>query len=209
VLSKFIAAQLRSPSSGISGWVLSRLWNRRNSALNDFAFDRLDLRTDDRVLDVGFGGGYLLGRMSEVVTEGLLAGVDTSATMVDACRRKYRALIDSGRLEVRCAQVESLPYPSERFNKCCTVNSLFYWGDVQQGVAEIYRVLVDGGRLVAVFTCKQSLEDKSFIRDGISLYQGEEIHRMMEAAGFNIVEMNQAADRHRDFLCIIGEKLPR
>jgi len=206
VLSKFIAGQLRSPSTRITGRVLSRIWNRRNSALNDFAFDRLDLRVHDRVLDVGFGGGYLLGRMAEVVTEGFLAGVDTSAAMVDACRRRYRALIDAGRLEVRCAEVESLSYPSERFNKCCTVNSLFYWEDVQQGMAEIYRVLEDGGRLVAVFTCKQSLEDKSFVRDGISLYRGEEIRRMMEAAGLNIVEMNQAADRHRDFLSIVGEK---
>jgi len=206
MLRRFLTDQLRSPSSGISGWVLSRLWNRRNSALNDLAFDRLDLRKDDRVLDVGFGGGYLLGRMAEVVTEGFLVGVDTSAAMVDAYKRRNRSLIEAGRLEVRCAQVESLPYSSERFNKCCTVNSLFYWGDVQQGMAEIFRVLVENGRLVAVFTCKQSLEDKSFIRDGISLYRGEEIRRMMETAGFNILEMNQAADRHRDFLCIVGEK---
>jgi ubiquinone/menaquinone biosynthesis C-methylase UbiE len=205
VLSKFIADQLHSPSSGITSWILSRLWNRRNSALNDFAFDHLDLGVDDRVLEVGFGGGYLLERMAEVVTDGFLAGVDISEAMVDVYKRRYRSMIDAGRLEVRCAQAEKLPYPSECFNKCCTVNSLFYWADVQQGIAEIYRVLENGGRLVAVFTCKQSLEDKSFVRDGISLYRCEEIQRMMKAAGFNIVEMNQAADRHRDFLCIVGE----
>lgn len=206
MLSKFIADQLRSPSSGITSWVLSRLWNRRNSVLNDFAFDHLNLRVHDRVLDVGFGGGYLLARMAEIVTEGFLAGVDISQAMVDASKRRYRSLIDAGRLEVRCAQVESLPYPPGCFNKCCTVNSLFYWADAQQGMAEIYRVLEDGGRLVAVFTCKQSLEDKGFVRDGISLYRGEEIHGIMETAGLNIVETNQAADRYRDFLCIVAEK---
>ncbi len=174
--------------------------------MNEFAFDHLDLTANDRVLEVGFGGGYLLGRMAEVVTHGFLAGVDVSEGMVASCKRRHRPLIDAGRLEVRCAQVESLPYAPGRFDKCCTVNSLFYWADVQQGMTEIYRVLEDDGRLVTVFTCKQSLEDKSFIRDGISLYRGEEIQEMMEAAGFCIVEMNQAADRYRDFLCIVAEK---
>jgi len=204
--SRFISNQLRSPSRGISGWVLARLWNRRNSALNDFAFDHLDLAAHDRVLEVGFGGGYLLGRMVKVVTKGFLAGVDVSEGMVNSCKRRYRALIDAGRLEVQSAPVASLPFPSASFDKCCTVNSLFYWADAQRGMAEIYRVLVDRGKLVVCFTCKQSLEDKSFVRDGISLYRGDEIHQMMESVGFSILEMNQASDCHRDFQCIVGEK---
>jgi SAM-dependent methyltransferase len=203
---RFISGQLRSPSRGVFSWVFARLWNRRNSVLNDFAFDHLDLSARDRVLEVGFGGGYLLERMAQVVSEGFLAGVDVSEGMVAACKRRFRSLIDAGSLEVRCAQVESLPYPPGSFNKCSTVNSLFYWTNAQQGIAEIFRVLTDGGRFVTVFTCRQSLEDKSFVGDGISLYQGEDIRGMMEAVGFTIVEINQASDRYRDFHCIVGEK---
>lgn len=206
VLSRFISNQLRSPSNGIGSWVLARLWNRRNSTLNDYVFEHLDLAANDRVLEVGFGGGYLLGRMAEVVTHGFLAGVDVSEGMVASCKRRYRALIDDGTLEVRNAHVESLPFSSASFDKCCTVNSIFYWADARCGMAETYRVLVGGGRLVVCFTCKQSLEGKSFVREGISLYRGDEIQQMMEAVGFRILEMNRASDRHRDFQCIVGEK---
>jgi len=206
MLGKFLSNQLRSPSHGINSWLLARLWNRRNSALNEFAFDHLDLAANDRVLEVGFGGGYLLGRMADVVTEGFLAGVDVSEGMAASCKRRYRPLIDAGRLEVRCGHVETLPYSSGCFDKCCTVNSIFYWADARRGMDEMYRVLVDGGRLVVCFTSKQSLEGKSFVRNGISLYRGEEVFQMMQAAGFNVLEVNRAADRHRDFLCITGEK---
>ena len=40
------------------------------------------LPAQGRVLEVGFGGGYLLGLMSTVVTVGFLAGVDRSPAMV-------------------------------------------------------------------------------------------------------------------------------
>ena len=99
ILSRFIACQLGHPSK-IFGGFISRLWNKRNAALNDAAFDSLALQPDDRVLDVGFGGGYLLDRMSSVITAGFLAGVDVSQAMVSFCEKRYRILVKDGRLEI-------------------------------------------------------------------------------------------------------------
>jgi SAM-dependent methyltransferase len=119
VLAKFVAQQLGAPSGVIGRWVLAPLWNRRNAALNDVVFDRLALHSDDRVLEIGFGGGYLLGRMAGVVTQGFVAGVDVSEAMVAVCERRYRPLVRAGRLELRSAPAESLPYRSGCFSKAC------------------------------------------------------------------------------------------
>ena len=81
MFAKFLAGQLGRPS-GVWGLVLAPIWNKRNAALNDVAFQALALSPQDRVLEVGFGGGYLLGRMAQVVTAGFLAGVDVSPSMV-------------------------------------------------------------------------------------------------------------------------------
>ncbi|MDX9953256.1 MAG: hypothetical protein RBT75_04135 [Anaerolineae bacterium] len=88
-LSRLIARQLNHPSGIVGHLLIGPLWTRRNSALNDAAFDTLDLSAHDRVLEVGFGGRYLLGRMSGVVIGGLLAGVDVSTAMVSVCQRRY------------------------------------------------------------------------------------------------------------------------
>ena len=72
IFAKLLAQQLGNPS-GIVGDLVALLWNKRNAALNDVVFDSLALSADDRVLEVRFGGGYLLSRMSSVVTDGFLA----------------------------------------------------------------------------------------------------------------------------------------
>jgi len=206
VFSGYLARQLSIPSGIVGRLVLAPLWNRRNSALNDAALESLALDPRDRVLEVGFGGGYLLGRMAAVVTEGLVAGVDVSQAMLEYCERRYRPLIEEGRLELSCAGAEALPHPSGRFTKAVTVNSLFYWDDVPQALAELCRVLEKGCRLVLCLTCKGSLEKRDFARQGLALYEDEELCRAVQAAGFGQLELSRAADRHREFVCLVGIK---
>jgi ubiquinone/menaquinone biosynthesis C-methylase UbiE len=182
------------------------LWNTRNVALNDAAFECLALKPGDRVLEVGFGGGYLLGCMAAVLSEGLLAGVDASPAMVAFCEKRHRRLIEQGRLELRCASAESLPYPPNYFTRACSVNSIFYWQNAARAIAELWRVLAEGGTLVLCFTCKQSLGDRAFAAHGLVLYEGDEVQRMMEAAGFQQIRLLRAADQHREFTCVVGRK---
>ena len=203
-LAKFIAQQLGNPS-GITGNLVGLLWNRRNIALNDVAFDNLALNPHDRVLDVGFGGGYLLGRMSAVVSDGFLAGIDVSPTMAAYCEKRYRSFVREGKLELKCAQAESLPYPSEYFTKVCSVNSIFYWQDVRRALSEFWWVLVNGGTLVTCFTCKASLENRRFA-GYVRLYEVNEVQRMMESCGFQEIRTMRFSDKHREFVCMTGRK---
>lgn len=204
--ARLLAQQLANPSR-ITGNLAARVWNRRNAALNDAAFDSLALTANSRLLEVGFGGGYLLGRMAGVVTAGLLAGVDISPAMVGRCERRYRSLVQSGRLELSCAPAESLPYPAEHFTRACSVNSIFYWQDVRRGLSELHRVLTRDGLAVLCFTCKESLETRGFA-EHIALYEDGEIERMALACGFQ-VDVERLADRHRDFLRLVARKQPQ
>lgn len=206
MLAKLLAQQLGHPSNITGKWVLAPLWNRRNRALNDVALAKLDLRPDDRVLEVGFGGGYLLGRIAAVVTEGSIAGVDVSEAMVAYCQRQYRATILTGHLNLCCGTAEALPYSAAQFDKVCTVNSVFYWNDALRAIAEIGRVLKENGLLVHCFTCKESLQDKNFARNGLALYDPGDVELMTEAAGFSAIATERLYDQHREFWCMTAVK---
>jgi arsenite methyltransferase len=206
MLSKFLARQLGHPSGLLGKLVAAPVLNKRNSALNDIAFERLALRPHDRVLEVGFGGGYLIGRIAAVVTDGFLAGVDVSSDMVAHCQERYRSLVEAGKLELKCASAESLSYPSGHFTRVCTVNSIFYWENVPQALTEMQRVLEESGLLVMCFTCKRCLEGREFTRHGVTLYEEDQVQQMMEAAGFHAIDMSHASDRHREFVCATGVK---
>jgi SAM-dependent methyltransferase len=205
-LGRAVAKQLAHPSGVWGRLILAPLWNRRNAALNDAACGSLALLPRDRVLEVGFGGGYLLGRMATVLTKGFLAGVDGSPTMVAFCQRRYRALIERGKLELKCARAEALPYPAASFSKACTVNSIFYWEHAPQAILELWRVLEPSGTLVLCFTCKECMDSRRFARHGIALYEAEDIERMTTAAGFRDVRFTRRSDRHREFWHVVGRR---
>lgn len=161
--SKLLAEQLRNPSR-ITGKFAAIVWDRRNAALNDVVFDMLDLEPSDRVLEIGFGGGFLLGRISTIVTDGWLARMDVSPAMVPHYSNCFRKRIKERKLGLKCAAAESLPYPSSDFTKLCRTNSIFYWQDVGQAISEIERVLRPGDNLVLCFTSKESLAKRNFAR---------------------------------------------
>lgn len=203
-LSQFLAGQLGNPN-GLFGGLAGSVWNRRNAALNDTVLELLGLQPVDRVLEVGFGGGYLLNRMSAIVDDGLLAGVDISPAIVASAQKRYQERVRKGKLGLICACAEALPYPDRQFTKVCSVNSIFYWQDVEQGLCEIARVLEDGGQLVLCFTSQESLERKRFAKH-ISLIDAEAVDVMMHAIGLLDIYTSTFADKHRTYLCMIARK---
>ncbi len=88
-LMQVLASQLSHPL-GIPGkYFLGPIWNIRNRQLNDVTLSELALVENDKVVDLGFGGGYLLGRIIPRVGQGFAAGLDSSFAMVESCRLRF------------------------------------------------------------------------------------------------------------------------
>ncbi|MBN2055450.1 class I SAM-dependent methyltransferase [bacterium] len=201
MLKRMMAAQLVQPS-GIAGrHILPRLWNRRNAALNEAALRSLHLEKEDRGLEVGYGGGgYLLGRMLKTVTEGTVVGVDVSPVMTAACARRLARETATGRLALMCAAVEMLPFQDHVFSRVCSVNSLFYWRNLREGLDELHRVLIPGGLLVLVFTEKGDLDGRGFGHFGVRSLSVDLVVQALYEAVFRDMTIDHAADRYRQFL---------
>jgi ubiquinone/menaquinone biosynthesis C-methylase UbiE len=206
IFSRFIAKQLGKPKGVLGTLIVGLIVSKRNRVLNEVAFQNLRLTSMDRVLEVGFGGGNLMGKISEVVNEGYVVGVEISATMVEFCGKKFRKLIRDRKMEIKVAKAESLPYISENFTKVCSVNSVFYWDNVPKALSEFWRVLVEDGLLVLCFTCKESLEKRNFPGNFVSLYETDEIRGLIESAGFHQINVINNSDKYRKFVCVTGKK---
>jgi SAM-dependent methyltransferase len=207
-LDKYLARELGCPTGILSSFVLPRLWNMKNVALNEAALDRLRLTDDDVFLEVGFGGGYLLGRAFDLIRLGRVAGVDASPLMVAHCRKKFRFGVESPSIDIRCASAEALPFESETFTKVCSVNSIFFWPDPESGLSEVHRVMADESTLVLVFTSLESIRKRGFARHGLNLFNSDELRRLIENAGFVDVAVEWHVDAQRTFGCATGIKLP-
>jgi len=121
----------------------------RNADMERLAVDELAPAPDHRVLSIGFGPGVGIAALARRLPVGLVAGVDPSKAMVDVATRRNRAAVEAGRVELRRAGAEALPWPDGDFDGVVAVNSIQLWS-LDAGIAEVARVLRPGGALVTV-----------------------------------------------------------
>jgi SAM-dependent methyltransferase len=203
---EFASAQLRKPSGFIGRVLISRILNRGNAPLNQLTLNSLNLSPDDRVLEIGFGGGDLINRMSTIVTRGQIAGADFSLDMVELCKKRFAKLVQQGGLELHCSSAESLPFESTLFTRVCTVNTIYFWPDPIGPMKEMHRVMRDGGRLVITFNPPETLRKVPYTRTGFNHYEPGDVQRMLEQSGFRDIQMIRGTSRLGDFVCAIATK---
>lgn len=129
------------PWSGFRSWIYSLIY--RSPKSNALVVRSARLSASDRVLDIGCGPGAAVRAAAGVVVTGEAAGVDRSEHMVDIARRRSLQFPNT-RFEVGSA--ESLPFPDGSFTVVWTAHSFHHWEDRDAGLAEMLRVLSDGGR---------------------------------------------------------------
>ena len=120
--------------------------------VHDFArraiLEALALGPDDRLLDVGCGGGLLL---RDALAAGAAAtGLDHSAEMVALARERAPGA------EVVLGRAERLPFGDGAFTAVAMSVVFFFLPDPVAALAECRRVLAPGGRL-AVYTTSPAL----------------------------------------------------
>ena len=206
---EFVAGQLRNPSGVFGRYVMPKFFDRSSAAINQTTLAALALEPKDRVLELGFGGGDLIAHIEPFVPEGSIAGIDFSPDMVAACAKRFAPLVQSGRVEVRCARAEELPYGDGTFTKACTVNTVYFWPDPAIALGELWRVLSDGGRLVVSFSIPAAIKGLPFTKHGFTLYEPDQIRDLLEDAGFGDIRMVPGSGRRGDFVCAIGTKSTR
>lgn len=126
-----------------------KIWNRE--------LDRLALRGDERLLDLGCGRGAVLIAAAERLPQGRAEGVDLwrskdqSGNDPEATRGNARVMGVEDRIELHTADMTSLPWPNDIFDVVTSALAIHNIPDArgrEQAVREAVRVLKPRGRLV-------------------------------------------------------------
>ena len=92
----FFSEQARKPSGFFGRWVMSKIFDHGNAAINDFMKEPLLLQENDHVLEIGFGTGKLIFEMAKRVNTGLIEGIDLS-DMSPSQKRKTKNILPKAR----------------------------------------------------------------------------------------------------------------
>jgi len=122
-------------------------YSRRSSlqeAMAQEVLALLDLKSSERILDVGCGDGKITAQIASRASKGSVVGVDPSRDMISFARRHFGpAMLPNLRFEV--ADARRLPFKNE-FDLVVSFNALHWIPDQQTALSSIRSTLVLGGK---------------------------------------------------------------
>ena len=100
----------------------------------------LNLKDNERILDLGCGDGAITAQLAELVTNGLVVGIDASQGMIEVARKAYKAR----NLRFDLMDINEIDFEDE-FDVVFS-NAVLHWvEDHERLIANVYRSLRIGG----------------------------------------------------------------
>ncbi len=182
---KELSEQLKKPT-GEAGLEIAKALNESNQGLYDLAFQLLDLKPNQYILEIGFGNGNHFSQYLEIEAELNLTGVDYSADMCEEAKARNSTLVEEGKLTIHCADTSSLPFRDNEFDVILAHNVIYFLNPPHSHLQEIKRVLKPGGTFLIGYRPRHSIEHLEFTRHNFVLYETEELIELMKANDFVI-----------------------
>lgn len=181
--------------SGLTGWIASLTMRTGRNRTADLAIQLADVVPGDRLVDIGCGPGAP-GRRAARIGAGV-TGVDPSAVMLRMARRDDRR----GTVTWREGAAEALPLPDDACEVAWSLSTVHHWPDLNGGLSEVRRVLVPGGRFVAIER-RVRPGATGLAGHGWTEAQATEFARMCKAAGFGGAQVTTHDTRRGTLLAV-------
>jgi len=206
VIPRFLAKQLERPSGWFGRYVMGRVLNRTTAAHNDLVRQELAIGPEDRVLEIGFGGAALLAKLCREASGGSVTGVEVSDEMLALAAKRFRNAIASGRMTLKRASVEALPFADAQFDKACTVNTTYFWRDLAGGLSELRRVIRPGGRLLIGVVSADDMVRNGLDHHGFACHSNQQLEAALAAASFQVRRVRSGSDSRGTFYAFTAER---
>jgi len=142
--------------------------------------DRAGLRGDERVLDMGCGRGAVMTAVAKRMTTGRVTGVDIWSTHDQSGNAREVTLRNASlegvadRVAVETGDMRALPFPDSAFDlvvSSLAIHNIKSNNDRRRAIAEGFRVLKPGGRMVIADIRSTSVYARALRRLGASNVQ--------------------------------------
>ena len=200
-------SQCQKPSGWLGRFIVANM-NSRHSKLTDWGLSHVTVKPEDRILDVGCGGGRTVNKLSALASKGKVFGIDHSDVSVSLARKLNARPIDQGRVEVLEGSVSQLPFPSDTFDLVTAVETHFWWPDLPAGMCEILRTLRPGATALLIAEIYKDAQSRiarlAEKLSALTLLSPEEHHTLFTDAGYSDVEI--ITEPAKRWICGFGKK---
>ena len=186
-LKNNIVAQFGQPH-GVLGQLAGLIMANRSSNIerNEWTLDLLALKPTDRLLEVGFGPGIAIEKASQIITKGLIVGVDHSTTMMRQARKRNAAAIERDVVNLYVGTIETLPAFGKPFDKICSANVVQFWHDPVAIFKKLRSLLAPGGIIATTYMPRHSGATNEDTHE-----KAVEVVNQLKTAGFSSIRVEE------------------
>jgi ubiquinone/menaquinone biosynthesis C-methylase UbiE len=197
---KYISKQFGNPS-GIGGKISTFLMNCINRKQYKATIKQLSVQESDVILDIGFGNGFFIKQLLKENPKKIV-GIEISEDMIFAATRLNQNAVNDDKVEFLKADIQSLPFADNSFDKIYTINTVYFWQDTEKAFAGIKRILKPNGLFVNTFYTKKHLEKLIITKYNFNKYDVAELEKLTVENGFELVEIVEIKKNKSYSICV-------
>ena len=155
--TEYIGSQFGNPH-GTVGRLCCIIMNIINKAMYKNVVEQMQFERGDKVLDIGYGNGYLLQYIYKKNKIDMY-GIDISEDMKVMATKRNKQAMKNGQLFLQIGDCCNLNYEDNMFSSVSSINTIYFWSDTIKGLSEIKRVLKPGKSFYNVVYTKEWLDE--------------------------------------------------
>jgi ubiquinone/menaquinone biosynthesis C-methylase UbiE len=180
--------------------------NENHKPISEFAFECVDVGKNDKILDIGCGGGVNIEKFLKL-TDNNVDGLDYSELSVKESTKRNQRAVDNGRCKLIEAGVDDMPIDDEEYELVTAFETIYFWPELSETFKEVSRIIKPNGQfLIAQGTDGNHPDDEKWLKtvEGMSVYNASQLEEYLIDAGFKNVEIFKKKDSY--ILIVIGKK---
>ena len=176
--------------------------NENHQPISEFAFKYVDVGTNDRILDIGCGGGVNIEKFLKL-TDNNVEGIDYSDVSVKESAKRNQKAIGDKRCRIIQADVSKMPIDDEVYDLVSAFETIYFWPDIENTFKEVLRIIKLGGQfMIAQGTDGNHPDDEKWLNsvEGMTVYTASELEKYLLNAGFGSVE---SFKKENDYILVV------
>lgn len=179
--------------------------NENHQPISEFAFKCVDVGTNDRILDIGCGGGVNIEKFLKL-TDNNVDGIDYSDVSVKESAKRNQKAIGDKRCRIIQADVSKMPIDDEVYDLVSAFETIYFWPDIKNTFKKVLRIIKPGGQfMIAQGTDGNHPDDEKWLNsvEGMTVYTASELEKYLLNAGFGSVE---SFKKENDYILVVIAK---
>lgn len=180
--------------------------NENHKDISEFAFECVNIDSNDKILDIGCGGGVNIEKFLKL-TNNNVDGLDYSEISVNETLKRNRKSVKKGKCNVIQADVSNMPIENESYDLISAFETVYFWPNLKETFKEVYRILKPNGQfMIAQGTDGTHPDDEKWLKtvEGMSVYNEIELEEYLKNAGFMDVRVFKKPNEY--ILIVIAKK---